>query len=260
MSINGGAMNKQWILVTGGKGEIGEGIIRALNENGYSTIDLSRSTEEDTEKNGNWYFQCDITDENQLKKSAEKLGEKEIVLSGLVHNAGVPGNSVGLPFTNIDIEDFDLCFNVHNKGFFLLLKHFLPFFSPDGASVVAMSSIAAVKNGESILPYAASKAALNTMIECFARELAPKKIRVNGVAPGFVWSPLWEKLAHNYMKNMNTEMTPENFFEKVVEKRTLFHKPQTAREIAEQVWFLISPQSSAMTGKILYADGGASIL
>jgi len=250
--------NKPFILTTGGKGGIGSVVLQKLLEAGYAPIDLDLYTGKCCPCGYEKHF-CDLTREENIKAVAAELEGKEVRLVGLIHMAGMPGKTVGLPFTRIDPEDFDRCFALHNKAFFLLLKYFSPFFEPKGASVVALSSIAAVKNGESLLPYAASKAALNTMVQCFARELAPM-IRVNAVAPGFVWTPLWEDLAALYLGENPKNLSGRELFDTVVERKSLLKKAQEAEDIASQILFLLGEQSRAITGQILYVDGGASVV
>lgn len=185
-----------------------------------------------------------ITDEASCKSAAQAIKERGGA-DVLIHCAGIFAG-FGVPLAEMDPATFKKQMNVNTDGTFLVMHAFIPVLK-DSARVVLFSSrvgrtgtnrmsIAEPTNGH----YCASKAAVNSMVKSYALELAPRGIRVNGVAPG----PVATEMAHGSAG--------------IVEYVPLGRKA-TPEEIAKCVRFLISDDSSFVTGHILDVNGGMSM-
>jgi NAD(P)-dependent dehydrogenase (short-subunit alcohol dehydrogenase family) len=159
----------------------------------------------------------------------------------LINNAGVWGQT---PLGSTSEETLDAMVDVNLKGIFRVTQHALPKLK-DGASIVNISSTAARvgnKSGRSL--YGATKAAVDALTRSWALELAPRKIRVNAVAPGYV----------------ETDMTSEFFSNRKIREdaveRSPFGRLGNADEIADVVLFLCSPAAGWITGQAINVSGG----
>ena len=159
----------------------------------------------------------------------------------LINNAGVWGQT---PLGSTSEETLDAMVDVNLKGTFRVTQHALPKLK-DGASIVNISSTAARvgnKSGRSL--YGATKAAVDALTRSWALELAPRKIRVNAVAPGYV----------------ETDMTSEFFSNRKIREdaveRSPFGRLGNADEIADVVLFLCSPAAGWITGQAINVSGG----
>lgn len=170
------------------------------------------------------------------------LSEKAIRLSGLVNNAGIGG---GGDIRQVPEDAWDRVQNINIKTPVFLTQELLPYLQK-GSSVVNISSAAGIKGGISSIAYEASKAALIHATRSMAITLSPD-IRVNSVAPGFVKTEInkarWED--------------PE--FENMVARRTPLARWGKPEDIAKAVAFLLSDDSSFITGETLVADGGITL-
>mgnify|MGYP003498794445 CR=1 FL=1 len=166
-------------------------------------------------------------------------------LDGFVYCLG----SINLkPFKSLKAENFQEDFQINFLGMISILQQILPkLLLSKQASIVLFSSVAA-KNG---LPFhtsiAASKGAIEGFAKSFAAEYAPK-IRINVIAPSLTETPLSEKLLNNDIKK-----------EKSAERHPL-KRVGKAEDIAAMVNFLLSEESSWITGQIYGVDGGISTL
>ena len=113
-----------------------------------------------------------------------------------------------------------------------------------GGSIINMSSINAILNIPSILPYNVSKGGLNQLTRVMAVALAQRGVRVNGVGPGSIATEMLEKVMEDEEAR------------KGVLSRTPMGRAGTPEEIAKVALFLASEDSSYITGQIVYADGG----
>jgi NAD(P)-dependent dehydrogenase (short-subunit alcohol dehydrogenase family) len=160
-------------------------------------------------------------------------------LDGLVMNVGV-GAGMGLAGTSV--EDWDRVMAVNLRSHFLGCKHALAGFE-EGGSVLLMGSLAA-RETMPVPAYAASKAALEALCRSAAVEGAPG-IRVNVLAPGLVDTSLGR---------MATRLNPRRG-----DVRIPAGRQASAWEIARCALFLISEESSYVTGHTLIADGGLGV-
>ncbi len=170
------------------------------------------------------------------------LGEAQSGLDGLdgiVLNLGVAG---GLGLQGTTVEDWDRVMAVNARAHFLGLKHGLPAL-PDGGSIVLTGSLASRETMPSPA-YAASKSALEALVRNGAIEGAPS-VRVNLLIPGLIDTPLGR---------LATRLAPQ---------RAAVHIPLdrhgTAWEVAYAALFLMSEESSYMTGQSLVIDGGLGV-
>ena len=166
-------------------------------------------------------------------------------LDGFVY---CPGSINLKPFKSLKAENFQEDFQINFLGMISILQQILPkLLLSKQASIVLFSSVAA-KNG---LPFhtsiAASKGAIEGFAKSFAAEYAPK-IRINVIAPSLTETPLSEKLLNNDIKK-----------EKAAERHPL-KRVGKAEDIAAMVNFLLSEESSWITGQIYGVDGGISTL
>jgi NAD(P)-dependent dehydrogenase (short-subunit alcohol dehydrogenase family) len=159
----------------------------------------------------------------------------------LINNAGLWGPT---PLGSTSLETLETLLDVNVKGVFWLTQAALPHLR-DGARIVNISSIAGRigrAGGRSV--YGATKAALDAFTRNWALELAPRKIRVNAVAPGYV----------------ETDMTAGYFSDESILKNAVDRQPfgRLARpeEVADVVLFLCSPQSNWITGDSINVSGG----
>ncbi|MEI9936072.1 MAG: SDR family oxidoreductase [Pseudomonadota bacterium] len=183
------------------------------------------------------------TDIEALAKTFEARGAGVDVL---FLNAGVAKFG---PITSLDEAAFDETFRVNVKGPWLTIKHFAPLFRRGGAIVVNSS----INNqlgmaGSSV--YAASKAAVRSLVRVAAAELAEAGVRVNAVSPGPVETPLYGKLG------MSTEVV-QGFAKSLIAQIPL-RRFGTPEEVAKAALFLASDDSSFMTGEEIVLDGGMS--
>jgi NAD(P)-dependent dehydrogenase (short-subunit alcohol dehydrogenase family) len=136
------------------------------------------------------------------------------------------------------------------KGVFFTVQKFVPLLN-DGGSVIFNTSVNAVLGVPGSSVYSASKAAVLALNKVLAKELSPRKIRVNAVSPGPVATPLYSKLG------MSTEQIEG--FGQALGSKILLNRFADAAEIANVVRFLASDEASFITGTEITVDGGLTV-
>lgn len=225
------------ILLIGGSYGIGQSLIQLL-KNDYN-IYVACRTEDFEQKAHVQYKKFDVTKDNF---STDWLPE---VLDGFVY---FPGSILLKPFKNLKINNFEEDFNLN----FLKMVHILQLILPnlqksEQSSVVLFSSVAASIGMPFHTSVAASKSAIEGFAKSFAAEMSPK-IRMNVIAPSLTNTPLSNKF-------LNTQEKIDRASQRHPLKRI-----GTPEDMASTAQFLLSNQSSWMTGQVLHNDGGMSTL
>lgn len=166
----------------------------------------------------------------------------------LVNNAG---RELDLPLDQLSGTEYDLILAVNLRAPFLLVQGLLNAFSPEGGAVVNVSSIHATHAFPNAIPYAASKAGLNAMTRNLALELAPRKIRVNAVAPGYIDTAMWEEW-------LASAADPDKLARETAALHPLGRRG-LPEDVARAVAYLGSEECTWITGTVLVVDGGLTI-
>ena len=238
------------ILITGSTGGIGFGIAELLSELGFSVIINGRSQRKLNDSLSKLNSTCtgvlaNVETSEGLQKIVEHIKINGRKLDGLVANVGT-GKSAA-PGTETE-KDWNEAFSA-NLFSTINSINTLKYSLSDNASIVCISSICGIEriNGAPIT-YSVAKAALNHYIKCAAPIFAESKIRINGVVPGNILFPgsTWEAKLKNSKKDVN----------KMLDCEVPLKRFGTTSEIAEAVAFLLTSQSSFITGTLLTVDGG----
>ena len=239
------------ILVTGGSKGIGAEIALELSRSGYDIIlhynkssTSAGSVAEACRKNGSKValVSADLASPNGIKDLCNQVRKLNLKLKGIVNNAG---SGAGDDISRLTEEVWDAVLTINAKAPLLIIKNLLDLFE-ENASIVNMSSLASMKPIPSSISYSAGKAALLNITKSLALNLGPQ-IRINAIAPGFIETDMTAFFRQN-----------EKIYDNIIKRTPLkrFGKPQ---EIAKIARFLISDDSSFMTGEVIVADGGISI-
>lgn len=187
------------------------------------------------------FYQLDLVTDN-----LDTLNDLPEIIHGLVY---CPGSINLKPFNRLTAQDFLNDFNQNVLGAVNLVQKLLPNLKRAGGAGIVLFSSVAVKLG---MPFhasvATSKAAVEGLAKSLAAELASAKIRVNVIAPSLTDTPLAANL-------LNTEEKKE-----AAGKRHPLQRVGTAQEMAQLVSFLLSDNSSWITGQIIGVDGGIGSL
>lgn len=183
-----------------------------------------------------------VTDRNSIETLVTEIKDEFGHIDGLVNNAGITRDAL---LNKMSEEDWDAVIDVNLKGVFNLTQAVLPIMLAQGnGSIVNTSSIVGVFGNIGQTNYAATKGGIIAMTKTWAKEFARKgaKIRVNAVAPGFTRTPMTDKV-------------PDKIIE-ALEAKIPLKRMGYPEEIANTYLFLISDESSYITGQIIGVDGG----
>lgn len=174
-----------------------------------------------------------------FQKTLEKFGRVDIV----VNNAGITRDTL---LVRMDEKDWDLVLDINLKGSFLVTRAAAKIMMKQRAGrIINISSVVGLIGNAGQANYSASKAGLLGLTMSAAKELAPRGVTVNAVAPGYIATEMTEHLP---------EAAKEAFLKKVALKR-----PGTPADVAGAVLFFASELSAYITGQVLAVDGGLTI-
>jgi 3-oxoacyl-[acyl-carrier protein] reductase len=239
------------VLVTGSGGGLGRSHAVLLAERGAELIvhDIKPDNANETvelirKKTGQLatVLISNIREIEEFTTSISNLGKVDI----LVNNAGVGGK--GRKIEDIDIKIFDEMFEVHVRGAFFATQAVLPQMKKnESGKIINISSIFAMGGHDSVSHYAAAKSAISGFTKSWAKELAPWRINVNAVAPGFVET------------DMTRASMSQNDINKLEEKMPLgrFCKPI---DISYAVAWLASAETDMLSGQVISPNSGAVIV
>lgn len=234
-------------IITGSKQGIGLGIAKAFAKEGCKVVINSRDSEgcgkavEEIRSLGAEAISvvCDVSIkeevDNMINKTVENFGKLDI----LVNNAGIFPYKA---FEQMSEEDWDKVLDVNLKGTFLCSQAAVEVMQP-GSKIVNISSIASMIGFEQLVHYCASKGGMNGFTRALALELAPKKINVNGIAPGAVETP-------GVIDNMTEELKQQT------EQSIPWKRMGVPEDIAHAAVFLASSKSDYIIGQTIVIDGG----
>ena len=194
-------------------------------------------------------FICmDLNHPDEIRRAMETIGREHTAVDVLVNNAGV---EIEKPLAEVTVEDWELVMGVNLRGAMLLTQAAVPLFPERGGAIVNIGSIHATHAFPDSIPYACSKAGLVALTRNLALELAPKRIRVNVICPGYIDTRLWDE----YLRRSGDG---EGIATQVQALHPLGRRGLPA-DVAEAAIFLASDASSFITGTYLVVDGGLTI-
>ncbi len=239
-------------LITGGDSGIGRAVAVHFAREGAKVAIVyieededAQKTKEMVEKEGQ---QClllkgNIQDQNFCQECVEQVVSKWGQLNILVNNAAEQH-----PHESIQEMDLDLMEETFRTNIFAMMQmsKFALNHMKEGDCIINSTSVTAYRGSSHLLDYSSTKGAITAFTRSLSQNLAPKKIRVNAVAPGPIWTPL----------------IPSTFDEEKVAKfgqDVPLGRPGQPAEVAPAYVFLASEDASYMTGQVMHINGGEVI-
>ena len=184
-------------------------------------------------------FIASVSDFAACGEMAAAVKERFGSIDVLVNNAGVTKDGLIARMTE---EQFDFVANVNYKGVFNMIRHVTPVMMKQRSGrIINVTSVAGLYGNAGQLNYSASKAGVIGMTLTAAKELGPRNINVNAVAPGFIETPMTDVLDEKYKEEVKAQIPLRRF-----------GKPE---EIAGAVSFLAGKDSAYISGQVLVIDG-----
>lgn len=236
-------------VITGGNSGIGLATAKRFQEEGARVAISGRSTKtlDETVKalgNNLLAVQADVSKLGEIDKLYAEVSRTLGKIDVLFVNAGVAKFA---PLADTSEGLYDEQFDINIKGAYFTIQKALPFLN-DGASIILNTSVAGIKGSPNTSAYAATKAAMRSLVRTAAAELVSRGIRVNAVAPGPIVTPIFGR----------TGLPQEGIdeFSREVMKRVPMGRFGQPEEVASAVAFLASQDASYITGVELNVDGG----
>jgi 3-oxoacyl-[acyl-carrier protein] reductase len=239
-------------LVTGGSRGIGRACVRALAAEGAKVAFIYQSNQASAEElvremkeagHNVQALQADVKDKARADQIVEQLVGEWEHLDILVNSAGVIRDGL---FAMMGPEQWSEVIDTNLNGTYNYCHAVTrPMMSQRRGSIVNLSSVASQFGSRGQVNYAASKGGIDGLTRCLAKELAARKIRVNGVAPGMIETDMSE-VVRNLAGDRLKEIIP-------------LKRVGQPEEIARVVVFLASDDASYLTGQVLRVDGGLSL-
>ncbi len=236
------------ILVTGASSGIGAAICKTLSSAGAEVVMVARNAEKlasaAAEMGINAWYPIDLSNVPGIAAQVEAIIKERGPLDGYVHSAGIG------TVRPIKMCTYDYMKQMMDVNFFSFIeivrtvtkkKNF-----NEGMGIVGISSVASQEGNQSKTGYCASKAAMDGAIRCLAKELAPKKIRVNSVMPGITKTAIFEQIMDNGGDSEDLKGVLQRQYLGICEPEN----------IASAVAFLLSEEAGFITGTALAVDSG----
>ena len=238
------------ILITGASRGIGLATAQLFAKKGARVIMVARNQENldkaaHETKGETFTYSADMAKVEDIKKLAAFVSEKFGHLDVLVNNAGT---NIRKPVKDVSDGEFEQIMNTNLRSAYELTRMLYPALKKaKQGNVIFMSSVAGLTHLRTGALYAMSKAAMNQLTKNLAAEWATDGIRVNGIAPWYIATPLAKQVLQN--KQYKTEVL----------NRTPMKRIGEPHEVASVVEFLSSPGAGYITGQTIAVDGGFSI-
>ncbi|ALC80658.1 MULTISPECIES: SDR family oxidoreductase [Bacillus] len=239
-------------IITGGDSGIGRAVAVLFSKEGANVAVVylnekedAQKTKELVEKEGTscLLIEGDVGDEAFCNEAAAQTKNTFGSIDILVNNAAEQHPQTGIE--KITKEQLERTFRTNIFSMFFLTKAVLPHLKK-GSTIINTTSITAYAGHEKLLDYSSTKGAITTFTRSLSLSLATQGIRVNGVAPGPIWTPL----------------IPSTFTEKEVAEfgsTTPMQRPGQPAEIAPAYVYLASDDSSYVTGQVIHINGGSIV-
>ena len=243
--------NKRVAIVTGGGSGLGFAIAKAFTQNGIQTIIVGRDEEKlktAKEQLGEncFYKSCDLSNLPSIVVLINAIIKDFGQIDILVNNAGI---NMKKEFTEVTDDDFQKIISTNVCSVFAVSREVVKQMLPKKSGcIINISSMAAQYGLPKVIAYSASKTAIDGMTRAMAVELSPKGIRVNAIAPGFIYSDMTAKAL---------DSGPERKA-KVFGRTPMGHMGQP-EDIGAAAMYLAGEGAKYVTGVVLPVDGGNSV-
>ncbi|WP_096200486.1 3-oxoacyl-ACP reductase FabG [Bacillus sp. FJAT-45350] len=238
-------------IITGGGRGIGEATAKKFSQEGARVAvadlndeDIKRTVDEINESGGNAIgFNVNVTKREQVKSLLDNVSEKFGKIDIVVNNAGITADAQLLKMTD---EQWDRVIDVNLKGVFIVGQEAATYMKEqNGGVILNASSVVGQYGNFGQTNYSATKFGVIGMTKTWAKELGRFGIRVNAVAPGFVLTPMTEKMPEKILSMMKDQSPLKDL--------------ASSEDIANGYAFLASDEARFITGTVLNIDGGVVI-
>lgn len=236
---------RQLVVVTGTTSGLGQEIAQVLLHDGYDVVGLGRRAQEDPQLMQSEHYhhlEFDLEDVEGIPSLAQQISREFGAVYGLVNNAAFGGDGLLLTQHSTEISRV-LRINLEAP---ITLTKFVArsMIARRSGRIVNISSIVAATGYRGLSVYAASKAGIEGFSRSLARDLGPRGVTVNCVAPGFMST------------EMTASLTEENLVR--IQRRAALGRFATAAEVSHAVSYLMTPMAAGITGTVVTVDAGST--
>jgi NAD(P)-dependent dehydrogenase (short-subunit alcohol dehydrogenase family) len=237
-------------VITGGNSGMGLATAQLFVKEGAKVIVTARNEQRLTESSsleeeGIRVIKADVSKKEDLQKLFETVSDEFGKIDIVFANAGEVKMR---PIEMVDDEHIDAIFNTNVKGVINTVQSALPYFNGSGGKIILNTSVVNVKGMQGMSVYAATKAAVRSLVRSYTAELLPRGIRVNAISPGPIETPIFNKMDI-------PEEQKQEFMDGITSSIPM-GRAGKSDEIATAALFLASDESSFITGVELAVDGG----